>query len=233
MTSSPDGGRRGLQIVLGTLSLIPFASGAAGVLVGPRALPGVDGPVPTDLDSEYRYVHAMWFTAAPILWWALPRIEREAAALQAVSAAVFLGGVARLVSWRASGRRTRSSSAPRPSSWRASPSCWPGRSASPASHAADRGHVSAVRSTAASIAVKPASSAPGTPASNRSRVATWSVDRLVHQPPGPGQLHDAVAAVGRVRPADDQPPLLQPLQAVGGRRGREHQGAGQVTGESR
>jgi len=104
MTSTPDGGRKALQIVLGTLSLIPFASGAAGVLVGPRALPGVDGPVPTDLDSEYRYVHAMWFTAAPILWRALPRIEGEAAAVQAVSAAVFLGGVARLVSWRVSGR---------------------------------------------------------------------------------------------------------------------------------
>jgi hypothetical protein len=104
MTSSPDGGRRGLQIVLGTLSVIPFASGAAGVLVGPRALPGVDGPVPTDLDSEYRYTHAMWFTAAPILWRALPRIEREATAVRAVSAAVFLGGLARLVSWRATGR---------------------------------------------------------------------------------------------------------------------------------
>ena len=104
MISRPDGGRRALQIVLGTLSLIPLASGAAGVLMGPRALPGVDGPVPADVDSEYRYTHAMWFTAAPILWRALPRIEREAAAVQAVSAAVFLGGVARLISWRASGR---------------------------------------------------------------------------------------------------------------------------------
>ena len=104
MISSPDGGRRGLQIVLGTLSLVPLASGAAGVLVGPRALPGVDGPVPADLDSEYRYTHAMWFTAAPILWRAIPRIERETAAVRAVSAAVFLGGVARLVSLRASGR---------------------------------------------------------------------------------------------------------------------------------
>ncbi|SDF95406.1 protein of unknown function [Blastococcus aurantiacus] len=104
MIPTPDGGRRGLQIVLGTLSLIPFASGAAGVLVGPRALPGVDGPVPTDVDSEYRYTHAMWFTAAPTLWRALPRIEEEAAAVRAVSAAVFLGGLARLVSWRATGR---------------------------------------------------------------------------------------------------------------------------------
>lgn len=104
MTSRADGGRRGLQIVLGTLSLIPFASGAAGVLLGPRALPGVDAPVPTDVDSEYRYTHAMWFTAAPILWRALPRIEEETATVRAVSAAVFLGGVARLVSWRVMGR---------------------------------------------------------------------------------------------------------------------------------
>ena len=104
MTSTPDGGRRALQIVLGTLSVIPFASGAAGVLVGPRALPGVDAPVPRAVDSEYRYTHAVYLTAAPVLWRALPRIEREAAAVQAVSAAIFLGGVARLVSWRASGR---------------------------------------------------------------------------------------------------------------------------------
>ena len=104
MTSTPDGGRKALQIVLGTLSLIPFASGSAGVLVGPRALPGIDAPVPTNVDSEYRYTHALWFAAAPILWRALPRIEREAATVQTVSAAVFLGGVARLVSWRTSGR---------------------------------------------------------------------------------------------------------------------------------
>jgi len=104
MTSSSDGGRRALQIVLGTLAVIPFASGAAGVLVGPPALPGVDGPVPTDVDSEYRYTHAVYLTLAPVLWGALPRIEREATAVRAVSAAIFLGGVARLVSWRASGR---------------------------------------------------------------------------------------------------------------------------------
>ena len=104
MTPRPDGGRRGLQIVLGTLAAIPFASGAAGVLVGPRALPGHDGSVPPDLDSAYRYTHALWFTAAPVLWSAIPRIERETTTLRVVSGAVFLGGLARLVAWRATGR---------------------------------------------------------------------------------------------------------------------------------
>lgn len=104
MTSTPDGGRRGLQIVLGALAAIPFASGAAGVLVGPRALPGVDGDVPTDVDSEYRYTHAVYLALAPVLWRSLPAIEREATAVRAVSTAIFLGGLARLVSWRATGR---------------------------------------------------------------------------------------------------------------------------------
>jgi hypothetical protein len=104
MTNSPDGGRRGLQVALGTLAAIPFASGAAGVLVGPRALPRHDGPVTADLDSAYRYTHAIWFTAAPVLGATLPRIEREAATLRVVSGAVFLGGLARLAAWRATGR---------------------------------------------------------------------------------------------------------------------------------
>ena len=104
MTNPPDGGRRGLQVVLGTLAAIPFASGAAGMLVGPRALPGHDGPVTADLDSEYRYTHAMWFAAAPVLWATLPRIERETATFRVVSGAVLLGGLARLAAWRATGR---------------------------------------------------------------------------------------------------------------------------------
>jgi Domain of unknown function (DUF4345) len=103
-TSRPDGGRRGLQIVLGTLAAIPFASGLAGVLVGPRALPGENAAVTASVDSEYRYTHAMWFTAGPILWSVLPRIERETAVLRVVSGAVFIGGLARLVSWRSAGR---------------------------------------------------------------------------------------------------------------------------------
>jgi hypothetical protein len=103
-TLRPDGGRRGLQIVLGTLSAIPFATGLAGVLVGPGALPGDNGPVTANVDSAYRYTHGLWFTAAPILWAALPRVERETTLLRIVSGAVFLGGLGRLVAWRSTGR---------------------------------------------------------------------------------------------------------------------------------
>ena len=106
MTSTlrKDGGRRGLQIVLGTLAAIPFASGLAGMVAGPRALPGRNGPVTANLESEYRYTHAMWFAAAPVIWSAVPRIERETAVVRAVSGTVFLGGLARLLAWRSTGR---------------------------------------------------------------------------------------------------------------------------------
>jgi hypothetical protein len=95
-TSRPDGGRRGLQIVLGTLSAIPFASGLAGVLVGPRSLPGDNTPVTANVDSEYRYAHALWFAVAPILWATLPHVERETNRLRSVSGAVFFGGLGRV-----------------------------------------------------------------------------------------------------------------------------------------
>jgi hypothetical protein len=103
-TTRGDGGRRGLQIVLGALSAIPFASGLAGVLVGPMAVPGEKGSVPASVDNEYRYAHAIWFAAAPVIWKALPRIEHETTTLRAISGAVVLGGVGRLLSWRATGR---------------------------------------------------------------------------------------------------------------------------------
>jgi len=104
MTTSTDGGRRGLQIVLGTLAAIPFASGAAGVLAGPRALPGDNGPVTANVDSAYRYTHGVYLAAAPVLWATLRRIEREQRAVRAVAGAIFVGGLSRLVSWRATGR---------------------------------------------------------------------------------------------------------------------------------
>jgi len=100
----PDGGRRALQITLGTLACIPFASGLAGMLVGPRSLPGDRSRVEASLDNEYRYAHAIWFAAAPVLWSTLPQIERQGAVLRAVSATVFLGGLARSLSWRRVGR---------------------------------------------------------------------------------------------------------------------------------
>lgn len=99
-----DGGRRELQVTLAVLSAIPFLSGLVGMLAGPRVLPGVTGPMDATADSEYRFLSAFWFTTAPVIWSAIPRIEERTSLVRRLTAVVFAGGLARLVSWRVTGR---------------------------------------------------------------------------------------------------------------------------------
>jgi uncharacterized protein DUF4345 len=99
-----DGGRRGLQATLGVLALIPFRYGLAGMLEGPRSIPGNRISVDASFDSEYRFVHAFWFAAAPVIWSTLSTVETDPPALEAAMATVVVGGIARLISWRQSGR---------------------------------------------------------------------------------------------------------------------------------
>jgi hypothetical protein len=102
--ASRDGGRRGLQVTLGVLSAIPFMSGLAGMLVGPRTLPGDSSQLGATADSEYRFVNAFWFAAAPVIWSAIPQVDQRTGLLRRLTAVVFVGGLARLVSWRSAGR---------------------------------------------------------------------------------------------------------------------------------
>lgn len=99
-----DGGRRQLQVTLGVLAAIPFASGLTGMLAGPAVVPGGASAVSASVDSEYRFTNAFWFATAPLIWSALPRIESETRLLRAALGVVFAGGLARLLAWRASGR---------------------------------------------------------------------------------------------------------------------------------
>ncbi len=99
-----DGGRRALQVTLGTLAVIPCASGLAGMVVGPKALTADASRVEASLDSEYRFTNAFWFAMAPLIWAHLPRIEQESPVLRAALGTVFVGGLARVVSWQRSGR---------------------------------------------------------------------------------------------------------------------------------
>src|SRR3954471_2510444 len=96
--ASRDGGRRRLQVTLGVLSAIPFLSGLAGMLVGPKTLPGDTSQLGATADSEYRFVNAFWFATAPAIWSAIPQVERRTAPLRRLSAVIFIGGLARLVS---------------------------------------------------------------------------------------------------------------------------------------
>jgi hypothetical protein len=102
--ASRDGGRRGLQVTLGVLSAIPFLSGLAGMLVGPKTLPGDTSQLGATADSEYRFVNAFWFATAPVIWSAIPQVEQRTGLLQRLTAVIFVGGLARLVSWRTTGR---------------------------------------------------------------------------------------------------------------------------------
>jgi hypothetical protein len=86
------------------LALIPFLSGLAAMIAGPSTLPGDTRGLDSNADSEYRFASTFWFAAAPIMWSAVPDIEKKGARLRAVCTVVFLGGLARLLSWRATGR---------------------------------------------------------------------------------------------------------------------------------
>jgi NAD(P)-dependent dehydrogenase (short-subunit alcohol dehydrogenase family) len=102
--ASPDGGRRGLQVVYVVLGAIPFLSGLAGMLFGPRVLPGDESSLDATADSHYRFISAVWFATAPAVWSAVPRIEHRTGFFRRLTAVVFIGGLARVVSWRTTGR---------------------------------------------------------------------------------------------------------------------------------
>jgi hypothetical protein len=92
-----------LQVTLGALSPIPAASGITGMLVGPSTIPQDDSKVETSLDSEYRFTNAFWFATAPIIWSTLPKIEQRSTVLRATLGTVFVGGIARVLSWQRNG----------------------------------------------------------------------------------------------------------------------------------
>jgi ABC-type Co2+ transport system permease subunit len=60
--------------------------------------------VSPSLDSEYRFINVFWIAVAPIVWLALPNIEKKNPALRLALLTAFLGGFARLISWRKTGR---------------------------------------------------------------------------------------------------------------------------------
>jgi hypothetical protein len=99
-----DGGRRQLQIVAAALAAIPFLSGLAGMVAGPSTLPGDNSRLEPSADSEYRFASTFWFAAAPVIWSTVPHIDKQGPRLRAVCSVVFLGGLARLMSWRRTGR---------------------------------------------------------------------------------------------------------------------------------
>jgi hypothetical protein len=94
--------RLGLQIVLGLLSAVPLVFGALGTISG---APGLNGAaaVTAGLDSQFRFLSGLYLGLAGIVWYIIPRIERETTLFAIIIGSIFLGGLARVVSWHAFG----------------------------------------------------------------------------------------------------------------------------------
>jgi hypothetical protein len=97
-------GMKAFQAVLVVLGLFVAGTGLLEVVLGPTVLlPGSPRPEPT-LDSNYRFFSAMWLAIGMAMLSVVPRVREATAVLRFVSAAVFVGGLARIVSWLAVGQ---------------------------------------------------------------------------------------------------------------------------------
>jgi len=90
--------KRGLQIVLGVLSLIPLTFAILGLWLGAGYfLPA--GEVPAALDNQLRYLSGVYVLVSLLLWWAIPNVERHGRLLAFICLALVIGGVGRAISW--------------------------------------------------------------------------------------------------------------------------------------
>jgi Domain of unknown function (DUF4345) len=96
--------KKALQIVLGVLGLIPILTGGLDLMLGTSALNIAGASVSSEvlnnavLDSQTRFLGAIWFGIGIILYWVLPSIEKQTALLRLLMGGIFLGGIGRLTS---------------------------------------------------------------------------------------------------------------------------------------
>lgn len=93
--------KRGLQIALGILSLIPLYFAVTGVLFGAAGI--ADADVPAAVDNQLRYLSGVYMLVSLLAWRIIPRVESEGRLLVFVTAALFIGGVGRAVSLATAG----------------------------------------------------------------------------------------------------------------------------------
>ena len=92
----------GLQIIVGILSLIPAIFGALNAWVGAARFLPPESINPL-IDSQFRFQSAVYFGVALIIWWILPSIEKHTAIFRILVLSLFLGGLARLLSYQTVG----------------------------------------------------------------------------------------------------------------------------------
>ena len=103
MAQQNSGSRRGLQWTLAVLTVIPVASAIVEIVRGPKGVPGGSPDVVPTVDSSLRYANVFKFAVGPVMWSQLGRVEQSPAVTFALST-IFVGGLARVRSWRQRGR---------------------------------------------------------------------------------------------------------------------------------
>ncbi|WP_394664158.1 DUF4345 domain-containing protein [uncultured Sphingomonas sp.] len=90
--------RRALQIVVAIACLVPLSIGGISVVCGPGWL-GHAPVIPTDLDSQFRYVSGIFFALGLAFTSCVPAIERKGARFRLLGLLVVGGGLSRALSW--------------------------------------------------------------------------------------------------------------------------------------
>ena len=95
--------RRRLQWTVGVLAAIPTASAAGEIARGAQGVPGGSPEVTPTVDSSLRYANVFKLAWGVAIWSQLRRVERSPAVTGSL-ATLFVGGLARIRSWRQRGR---------------------------------------------------------------------------------------------------------------------------------
>jgi len=92
----------GLQIILFILSLIPLYFAVTGIKDGAIALN--DGTaVSAGLENQFRYLSAFYLILTGLIWYIIPNVENHTGVFRIAILAVFLGGLARLYTYKTVG----------------------------------------------------------------------------------------------------------------------------------
>lgn len=95
--------RRRLQRTLAVLAAVPLASAGREIVLGPRGVSGGSPDLPPTVDSALRYANVFKFAVGPVIWSQLGRVESSPTLTRTLST-MFVGGLARVWSWRQQGR---------------------------------------------------------------------------------------------------------------------------------
>jgi hypothetical protein len=99
-----DMSKKTLQIVLAILALIPILTGVMDLILGAHALNVSGGALPSEvvqnvvLDSQTRFLGAIWFGIGIILYWVIPSVDKQTTLFRLLAGVIFLGGIGRLFS---------------------------------------------------------------------------------------------------------------------------------------